>query len=410
MIQSQTTSQSAYRWYILILSTLTNATAVAAPSMALSVLFPEISADLELTLVQVGMVWGIGALPGIVTGLLGGVIGDRFGPKRILIATYLLSGLAGILRGLSPGFGSLLITVSLFGALGPLAIMNAIKLCSLWFPQRQLGLANGVLSMGMAFGFLMGSLISAAWLSPWLGGWRHVLFFYGAIIIIMTIPWFFVRSAPDSFAQETETISMRRALVHVGRIRNLWLLGLVGLSVSGCIMGTLGYLPLYLRGLGWPEGSADGTLAFFHTVSMIFVLPIALWSDKLRSRKQVLVGAAILITTGVGLLANVTDMAVWLAVGMAGFVRDGFMAVFITMAVETEGIGSTYAGTATGFVMIFLGLGNLLAPALGNSLTTIDAGTPFLFWATLSAVGVCVLMLMREWGGETAVAHASANQ
>ena len=62
----------AYRWYILTLSALTNALIVAAPGMALSVLFQEISADLELTLVQVGMVWGIAALPGIATGLLGG--------------------------------------------------------------------------------------------------------------------------------------------------------------------------------------------------------------------------------------------------------------------------------------------------------------------------------------------------
>ncbi len=398
-----------YRWVILTLSALTNAAIIAAPNMALSVLFHEISTDLGLTLVQVGVVWGFGALPGIVTGFMGGVIGDRFGPKRILIAAYLFTSLAGALRGVSPGFGFLMMTVFLSGASAPLAMMNAIKLCSIWFPKRQLGLANGVLSMGMAFGFLVGSMTSATWLSPWLGGWRQTMFFYSAIGIMMTIPWFFIRSAPDAAAQEKGTVSMRRAVAHVTRIRNVWLLGLVGLSVSGCVMGTLGYLPLYLRNLGWPESSADGALATFHMASLIFVIPVSLWSDRLSSRRLLLVGTAVLIATGIALLAYAAVVPVWLAVGMAGFVRDGFMAIFLTMVVETEGIGQAYAGTATGFVMIFLGLGNLLAPAVGNSLTAIGAGTPFLFWATLCVLGIGVMLLIQDRGGETAVAHAPAS-
>ena len=46
--------QSSYRWYILGLSALTNTITVAIPSMALPVLFAEISANLHLDLVQVG--------------------------------------------------------------------------------------------------------------------------------------------------------------------------------------------------------------------------------------------------------------------------------------------------------------------------------------------------------------------
>ena len=56
-------------------------------------------------------------------------------------------------------------------------------------------------------------------------------------------------------------------------------------GVGGCIQGLLGYLPLYLRTLGWEALRADGALSAFHTSSMIFVLPIALWSDRLGSRK-----------------------------------------------------------------------------------------------------------------------------
>ena len=106
--------------------------------------------------------------------------------------------------------------------------------------------------------------------------------------------------------------------------------------------------------------------------------------------------ATLMIITGVGLLSIVDGMMVWVAVSMAGLVRDGFMAVFMTMVIETEGVGATYAGTAMGLVMVFSGLGGLVAPPLGNSLAHIALGLPFTFWAALAAVGLLGLRLVKE--------------
>jgi MFS family permease len=394
---------SNYKWYILILAALTNTVVVAIPSMSMSVLFQEISRELNLSLVQVGLIWGIGSLPAMFIGLLGGAIGDRFGPKRILGIACLLVGLAGGLRGLSKDFGSLIASVVLLGLLMPVVGMNVFKTCGIWFPRQQLGLANGFLSMGMALGFLVSSMISATLISPWLGGWRNVLFFYGAIAMLFSIPWYFTRSAPATLqiTNDTGTVSLRQAIAHVRKLRDVWLLGLSILGVSGCVQAVLGYLPLYLRGLGWPEVSADGALASFHTISMIFVIPIALWSDRLGVRKKVLLGAGLMIMVGVGLLSVVSGAMIWVAVGIAGLVRDGFMAIFMTMIVETDGVGPVYAGTAIGFVMTFAFLGNLLAPPLGNSFARIAPSAPFAFWAILMAAGIFSLSLTRKPQGIT---------
>jgi len=59
----------------------------------------------------------------------------------------------------------------------------------------------------------------------------------------------------------------------------------------------------------------------------------------------------------------------------------------MTMIVETDGVGPVYAGMATGFVMTFAFLGNLLAPPLGNSFSRIAPSAPFAFWAVLMAAG-----------------------
>lgn len=385
-----------HRFVLLVLNALTNALVIAVPVMALSVLFQEISDDLDLTVVQVGMLWGIGALPGIVTSLLGGMLGDRFGPKRVLIVGYLLIGLTGAMRGLASDFTFMMVAVSLFGAAIPLAIINAIKLYALWFPPRQLGLANGVLSTAMAFGFILGTILSATWLSPLLGGWRQVMVFLGAIGVVAAIPWFFLAEPPAPAADDDDGVPMQRAFGHVAGLRDIWLLGLVGLSVAGANQGLTGYLPLHLRGLGWSVGNADAAVALFHTASMFFTLPIALWAVRHGTRRQVLSVAGLLLIAGLGLLAFVDGAAVWVAVALAGMVRDGFMAVYLTLVVQTDGVGPKYAGTATGLIMVLVGVGNLLAPPVGNAFGSAAPGLPFAFWAVLAFGGLAVLQLVSD--------------
>lgn len=391
------------KWGILVLAALTCALGIAAPSMSLSVLFKEISDSLQLDLVQVGIIWGIGALPGIVTSLLGGAISDRLGPRRVLILGSLIVGLAGALRGFSDNFLSLLVTMFLLGLVTPLVTMSAFKTCGIWFPKEQLGLANGVLSMGMALGFLIGSFVSATLLSPLLGGWRNVLIFYGVLSAVLSLPWYFTPSAPSGTTSHTAvpSVSMRQAVRHIFPLRNIWLLGLTIVGISGCMQGALGYLPLYLRGQGWSDLTADSALSLFHLVSMTFVVPIALWSDRLGARKLMALVMGGMIISGIGLLSVVQGMWVWPAVILAGIVRDGFMALFMSMIVETEGVGPIYAGTATGFVLMFSGLGNLLAPPLGNSLSQLLPGAPFVFWAALAALGILALQQTKEASSRT---------
>ena len=72
------------RFYMLTLAALTCTFTVAMPSMCMPVLFDEISADLGLSLVQIGSIWGLLFLPGAFVGLIGGPLGDRFGAKPTL--------------------------------------------------------------------------------------------------------------------------------------------------------------------------------------------------------------------------------------------------------------------------------------------------------------------------------------
>lgn len=393
------TDYSRYRWYVLILSGATAALTVAAPSMAMPVLFSEIAEDLRLSLVQVGTIWGIVSFAGLFAGLAGGMIGDRFGTKRTLAVACFLIGLAGASRGLSNGLVTMTVTVFLTGLVSAAIPMNLHKVCAVWFSGKRLGSANAVIGGGMALGFMIGSLISATVLSPLLGSWRNVLFLYGGIAVLMSIPWALTRVAPaerERLTRGSTGPSIRRTLSHVARLRDVWILGIALLGVGGGVQGLLGYLPLYLRGIEWSAARADASLAGFHAISLLAVFPLALLSDRIGSRKKLLVAATLTIAAGIGLLSIVDGVVIWIAVLMAGAVRDGYMAVYMTTVTELDGVGAEYAGTALGLAMTLSRVGGLIAPPLGNSLAVYGPRVPFVLWAAMALLGLIVLGLARR--------------
>lgn len=358
-------AQGAYRWYILVLAALTHTLVVGMPMMSLPVLFHEIGTELSLNLVQIGYVWGASSLLGIAMSLTGGVIGDRIGARRMLVIACLLTGIAGATRALASDYASLTVTVLIAGLFPMAAPMNVHKTCGVWFSGKRLGMANGVVSAGMALGFLLGSLISATYLSPLLGGWRNVLLFYGVLAVIVSVLWAFSRPGPGGDGRASahgEGLSMRDSLLRVGSLRNVWLLAVAMFGIGGAIQGALGYLPLYLRNEGWEASTADSALASFHFASLLFTVPFTLLSDRLGVRRPLLLASALMLIVGFGLLSFVQGVIVWLAIIFAGITRDGYMATMMTLIIELRGIGTAFAGTATGLIMAISRIGSVVAP------------------------------------------------
>lgn len=385
-----------YKWFILTLAAMTFTFVMAIPNMSLAVLFEEISSDLQLDLVQVGWIWGMGSLMGIVVGLIGGSIGDRIGPRRTLIGACLLVGITGAARGLAWNFASLAVTMFLLGFAQWAIPMNVHKTCGVWFAGARLGMANGIVSVGMAFGFMVGSLLAATVFSPLLGGWRNLFIVYGVVAVLFGLLWAFTQEK-ESAGDTTEdgNKSLGQSLRQVTGIPNVWLLSFAMMGVASCVQGLLGYLPLYLIDRGWSEAGAGGALASFHAVSMLAAVPITILSDRIGSRHKILIAAALCMAVGTGLLSVVSGALIWVAVITAGFVRDGFMATAMTAMMEVEGVGTKYAGTATGFSLAWLGLGSVIAPPLGNSLARFGPGVPFVLWSALALGGFLIYIAIR---------------
>jgi MFS family permease len=147
-----------------------------------------------------------------------------------------------------------------------------------------------------------------------------------------------------------------------------------------------GYLPTYLKDVGWTPALADIALAATSGASILGVFPIAFLSHRFGSRKMIMFATVLMTTIGVGLLSIAEGFMIWVSVIIAGIAFDGYMAILHTMVMESEGVSVEHTGTAIGLVHTVGRLGNVGAPPIGNSLATINPSLAFIFWSALAVI------------------------
>jgi hypothetical protein len=97
-----------------------------------------------------------------------------------------------------------------------------------------------------------------------------------------------------------------------------------------------------------------------------------------------------------GLLPIAHGLGVWGLIIISGFLRSGTIALLSILTFEIKEVGSTYGGTATGLVSTMGMFGAFFAPPLGNSFADTNLGSPFVFWALLSAFALPWLFFIKE--------------
>jgi predicted MFS family arabinose efflux permease len=385
-------TRGGYRWVMLTLCALTPLCVVTLPNMSLPPLFAAISRDLGLSLVEIGMIWGMVSFAGILFSLIGGTLGDRFGTRVTLFAACLLTGIFGITRSFAADFMTLLLAALCFGVFQAIIPVLLFKVARQWFPPHQLGTASGVISAGFAAGLVLGPLLSTSVIAPTLGGWRQVLVFYGGIAIALSLVWLVVHPPEQPSDPGCQSrLSLADNLRQVIRLRSVWILGIGGLGINACFMGFTGYLPTYLKSIGWADLDADHALAAFFATSLSAVVPLSILSDRLRLRRGFLIFAATVLSVGIGLLSVVEGTLIVIVLAATGFIFDSFMAILNASVLEVEGVSQPSAGTAIGFATMIRTLGGTFSPPLGNSLAMIGLNVPFLFWGGMALFAAIML-------------------
>ncbi|HTR36441.1 MAG TPA: MFS transporter [Bryobacteraceae bacterium] len=156
---------------------------------------PLMRVDLGLSNTQLGLTFSAFAIPYAVFQLIGGWIGDKFGPRWTLSLCCTLVGLCIILMGAVGGFASLFGLRLGLGFAEGAAFPTATRAMSSWTPVARWGFAQGITHSFARIGNALTPPLMAALLA--FVTWRRSFGILGAITLLWPLAWaFYFRNDP----------------------------------------------------------------------------------------------------------------------------------------------------------------------------------------------------------------------
>jgi len=398
-------NKSPFRWVVLLLTVLVNLCANGMNVSCMPPLYGEIAREIPMTHTQWGAVWGVSFVPTVIFTLVAGICADRIGTRLIVGFAVILMGVFGIGRAFAQDFSQLLWLMLLLGISSSFLRPNLPKSLGHWFPPGEMGLANGLLVAGLCVGAGTALMLSGVYLSPLVGGWRRVMWFYGLISIMLGALWLLIFREGQSFSHnhpETgQKFDFREAIAVVIRTRDLWFLMASRFCIVGSLFAVIGFLPELLVSKGMKPSLAHLSSSLIYYVNIVGVIVVPILSDKVGLRKIFiwpfsLLGALLVIL--LGLFYGISALIICAFLGLI----VGFIPLMMTIPMEMDGIGHRYMGTALGLSLSIGNLGNFVAPILGGKIIDLTGKEliAFIFWGILMAIGALLILPMKETGSK----------
>jgi cyanate permease len=396
---------TSYRWLVLTVGALVQALVAGAAWTIMPVLFYEISqptpVGLGLSLVQLGAIWGIFPLAVAFFCIPMGIGADRYGVRWIIGVGLLIAAAAGALRGTSDSFTTLLIWMFLFGigyaTFGP----NLPKMVGIWFPAKELGLANGIILGSYGLGAGLAITFGGSLISPALGGWRNTLYALGGLSLVIAIIWLLTirdrqTDAPAAGGEAGAQQGILHSITVALKSRDVWLLAAVLFTSQGGYIGAVGFLPMYLAEKGLSQATANGYVSILLYVYVAGAIIVPMISDRLCTRKWVFFTAFMINGLSVMSTAFLTGPALALAFALWGF-SSGAVIICFVVPLEHPFLGASYAGAVNGLLMAAIFTGGFLSPIVGNSLAVKAGGaTAIVMWGALFVAAAFIFLMVME--------------
>ncbi len=239
-------------------------------------LLSVIAEQYSLSSAQVGTVTSIYFLFYVLMQVPAGIIGDKYGLRRILIVMYFLAGIGLLGMGtVVNSYGSLLFFAAIHG-LGAGAYYPAAYGTTLQtVPIEKKGISSAIIGMGMALGLLLGLAMS--------GPVYEVVKDFRIPFLILSVPTFLmtfyfykkvpnVKSVnPPSWSQFKEILSNR----------NLWLINISTFCALYGFWVAITWGPTYLK---VERGFSLGQAGFLTGLIAVMAVPASLLWGKMSDR------------------------------------------------------------------------------------------------------------------------------
>lgn len=199
--------------YLFLTGTFLLAVLLYVDRVCISTARDPIMADLDLTDKQFGWVMSAFALGYALLQTPGGMLADKFGPRRVLAGVVTLWSLFTGLTGLVRGFASMLAVRFLFGAGEAGAYPGMARAVFSWIPMKERGIAQGINFSGGRLGAAFALPAIAAMVQRL--GWRPTFLILMAVGFVWATAWY--RWFRDDPAEHPHISDAEKILIREGR-------------------------------------------------------------------------------------------------------------------------------------------------------------------------------------------------
>jgi Arabinose efflux permease len=349
----------------------------------------------SLDKMQMGWIFSAGILGLLPGALVGGMLADRYGRKRVLIGSVTLFGLFSIATALAWSFPTLLFARLMTGVGLGAALPNLIALTSEAAGPRFRGTAVSLMYCGVPIG---AALAAALGFSGLASAWQTV-FWVGGIVPLLLVP-LLLRWLPESQAFTSQNVvapAPLRALLAPGTASSTLLLWLCYFFTLLVVYMLINWLPMLLVDQGFSASQAAGVMFALQMGAAIGTLILGALMDKLSPMRMSLLIYSGMLLSLLALGSSTTFMAMLLSGFVAGLFATGGQSVLYALAplfYRTE-IRATGVGTAVAVGR----LGAMSGPLLAGKMLALGTGTVGVMAASAPGIllaGVAVFCLMNR--------------
>jgi MFS family permease len=204
---------------------------------------PLMKDELHLSASQIGLLLSVFFWTYVPGQILAGWLAEKINPYRTYALGLALWSGSTALTGVASGFSMLIALRLLLGLGESVAFPCSSKLIAQHLPQHRLGVANGMIAMGLslgpAFGTFAGGLLMAQL------SWRPVFLLFGLVSLLWLWPWLSVTrhlSKADDAPKVDAAPPFRAILAR----REAWGAGLGHFCNNYAFYFVISWLPLYL--------------------------------------------------------------------------------------------------------------------------------------------------------------------
>jgi cyanate permease len=309
--------------------------------------------EMGLSHADFGFVFSAAMISLILFRIPWGLIGDKIGYLEVLRIALPISTASAVLRALSPGYLTLLLSQFFLG-LGLAAVMPCLPLLvKEWSLGKSFGLSTGVYVSGFAVGNA-----TALGLTPYLlemMDWRDVLLAYSGLgVVVCGLWWALARSTVKS----TSEFQLKN-FTTILKDRYVWILLFFMIASMGSYDTLATWMPkvLEMRGL-------NKTLASLLPLGFFLAGPIVGFaSDRLLDRKAIVALLGAVAAASIMGINYAPFPLLLLCIFLSGFTIIGVLTISLAVPAEHERLSASVGGVI-GLISSLGNIGPLVMPVV----------------------------------------------